>query len=543
MPILAGASLSLPKLAQALLDDFGRAVKLARAKRGWELNDLANRIAEMEAGRTGQKAKAPARTFLSDIEKGKRSISPPTVGKLIHALGLPESWLEQFLQAAPDDADEVTQADQDADRLLQMAARDASLPPTAEGLLIGLAQSYAGGNYIDHFTAYAAVKSALEAAQAMKAQGNLPSNTDSQLDAVLREVARLNDQGEFEAAAQALDAEFARTDAALESVVQRQLDQDRILNRPKAAADRLIAQLKRQAPAGGVFKATRELKWEYQERGSGQSKPFDLSVAYALAKRNLDRAKRPNEKSRALADFASIQQSIGERSADDTLLLSAEENFRTTLKVVSRKLDPGAWTELQGNLGTVLMMLGDRRRDPKRLTDSVAALGQAILEHNADRTSPNWTKLQSNLGVAIHTLGELEGNPVHLLAAIDAHERTLLQLNRVTEPDDWAGTQNNIGLARRWLGSLTGNQTQLEAARIAFDLSLEGHSRNKAPFHWATTQWNLADLALARFDLTGDRALLKVARTHALAAREVFVEGSDHQTAECDRLLAQIDAA
>ena len=86
----------MPKVAQDLLTEFGAAVERARVLKGWELNDVANRVAEMERGKPGQKATPPARSFLSDIEKGKRSISPVTVGKLIKALDLPESWIDRF---------------------------------------------------------------------------------------------------------------------------------------------------------------------------------------------------------------------------------------------------------------------------------------------------------------------------------------------------------------------------------------------------------------------------------------------------------------
>ena len=378
LPRVAWVSRHLPKVAQDLLDTFGAAVKLARVKRGWELNDLANRVAEMDAGKSGAKVTAPARSFLSDIEKGKRSISPTTVGKLIHALDLPETWLTRFLTDAPDDADEVTLNDQDVERLLLMAERDETLPPSAEGLLIGLAQSYAGGNYRDYFTAYAAVKSALEVAEAMKAQGNFPSNTDSQLDAVLREVARLNDQGDFQAAADLLDDEFARASSAMETVVQRQLDQDRLLNRPKAAADRLIDQLKRSAPPGGVYRATSTLITDLTERGQNQGDPFDLFVGLALARKNLDRANRPIERAGSLHTLAECQKEIGQRSPNDQQLIAAEANVKEALKLVPRKIEPKAWAILQVTLGNLWRILGERNRDSERLISAIIAFGNSL---------------------------------------------------------------------------------------------------------------------------------------------------------------------
>ena len=497
----------------------------------------------MEAGRPGQKANPPGRSFLSDIEKGKRSISPPTVGKLIHALEMPESWLDRFLATAPDDADEVTAKDEDADRLLLMAERDDALPPSAEGLLIGLAQSYAGGNYRDHFTAYKALKSALEVAQALKEQGSLPSNTSSQLDAVLREVAQLNDQGDFQGAAHLLDEEFSRASSALETVVQRQLDQDRFLNRPKVAADRLIAQLKRSAPPGGVSWATHELLWEWRDRAVTQRESFGLSVARYLAKSNLERAKRPHERALALYDLAICQSDIGERRADDRLLIAAESNLRQALKLSPRTEDPMFWASAMTSLGIVLSDLGDRSRDPGLLAAAITAHKEALQVKTRALDPLGWAMIQSNLGTALQDLGEVEGNPIHLIAAIEVLSQALLERPRDLVPMDWATTQNNLGLAHRWLGALTHNLSEMEAARVAFRLCLEEWKMDNVPFDWASAQWNFADLALACFDLTADRALLETARHHALAAREVFVLGSDHQTAECDRLLARIDSA
>jgi hypothetical protein len=54
------------------------------------------------------------------------------------------------------------------------------------------------------------------------------------------------------------------------------------------------------------------------------------------------------------------------------------------------------------------------------------------------------------------------------------------------------------------------------------------------------TQWNLGDLALARFAVEPDPALLDTAERHVRDAREVFAEGSDHQTGLCDELLRKI---
>ena len=78
----------MSKVAQDLLTEFGEAVHRARGLKGWQLKDLS---IKMDGN--------SSISFLSDIEKGKRSIGIPTVGKLIQALDLKESWIDRFIEA------------------------------------------------------------------------------------------------------------------------------------------------------------------------------------------------------------------------------------------------------------------------------------------------------------------------------------------------------------------------------------------------------------------------------------------------------------
>ncbi|MDH3265051.1 MAG: helix-turn-helix domain-containing protein [Paracoccaceae bacterium] len=258
-----------------MLDDFGRAVKRARSLKGWTLDQLAGAM----DGSTGK-------SFLSNIEKGQRDISPRTVGRLINALDLDETWIDPFLAAdiAPDA--EETRTDRDADRLPRSAAKDETIPETARELTILLANTYAEGKHVDVFTAYTGLRSALDAAAAIKARGEMPDNTGGQLQAVMAEVARPNDLGQLDAAAAVLDDAMARVDQNRAAIFDQQLNQDRLRNRPEEAAERLIRNLHRRAPAGGVFNATCDLLHEWRERGERQGSPFDVQVALALAKWN-----------------------------------------------------------------------------------------------------------------------------------------------------------------------------------------------------------------------------------------------------------------
>lgn len=565
-------------------------MKHARSLRGWQLSDVSNRIAEMDRTKPGQKVTAPAITFLSDIEKGKRSISPPTVGKLIHALDLPESWLTRFLTDAPDEADEETPKDREAERLIRQAEADPNAPDTPEPLLILLAEEWSGQRFTDPSLAYNALKSALQAAADMRAQGALPSNISAQFQAVMRRVAELNDAGQMDEADAALRDARERNEAEGEALFEAELKQDRLRNRPAEAAKRLIKRLKDSDPAGGLFLAVSRLINETRERGKQQGNPFDLHLALDLAEVNRSRAKGP-ELPVALTDLGNCHlalgerqasgghltrarnahadslrlksrrrdplswsvsqsnlgnalQTLGERTADSALLEQAISAHRAALTVRTPEATPMEWANSQNNLGITLRVLGERTADPALLKQAIAAHRAALTVRTPKATPMDWAKSQNNLGNALQTLGERNADPALLEQAIAAHRAALTVWTPETTPMDWAISQNNLGLCLRWLATVTRNAALLDEPAAAYAAALTKRTRDDAPFFWAQTQWNLADLALARHALAPDPAHLATAQAHLDLAREVFAQdGNDHQLAECDRLQALIDAA
>jgi hypothetical protein len=256
----------LPKVADADLIAFGKAVNRARSLEGWTLKTLGEQVSpEM------------TKFFLSRIENGKRQISSLTVGKLIRALPrLEESWIDRFLDADVVPEDEETPKDREADRLIRLVEKDETAPATAEPLLLLLAEEWAGKGFTDPTTAYTALRGALQAAADLKAQGELPSNSSDQLQAVLRRVSELNDLGQMEQADAALqqaiernNAEAERNAAEAEALFEAALKQDRLWNRPKATADRLVARLMLHAHVS-QFAQLRTLQDEWHERGSSR---------------------------------------------------------------------------------------------------------------------------------------------------------------------------------------------------------------------------------------------------------------------------------
>jgi transcriptional regulator with XRE-family HTH domain len=228
----------LSKVSQADLEAFGRAVKRTRTLQGLTLDQAGAKVTP-EIGKS----------LLSKIEKGRKdALSARTVGRLIKAFDLEESWIDTFLDADEGDDDE-TRAERDADLIITRVQDENLTQGASEDLLIQLANSHAEGNYRDRETAYIAVRNALLAFADMKAKGTLPGNADAQFQAVMARVTDLNRLGQTDDADALLEAEEKRMQAAHRAENDRQteaerqllaqrLNQDRLRNRPDLAAKR-----------------------------------------------------------------------------------------------------------------------------------------------------------------------------------------------------------------------------------------------------------------------------------------------------------------
>jgi transcriptional regulator with XRE-family HTH domain len=241
-------------MTSTALEEFGYAVRKARLDLGWTLEELAEDALENGA-RKG---------YVGQIEKGKRNLSPETIDKFDQALTLPDDVVKAAHLApkiaAPSAEDD--KVDYDAERLINRADHDPTLPQMGETLMVALAYEFAGGQHVELHTAYTSLCAALEAAENIRKRGEMPpDNTGSQLNAVLAEVAKLNALGERNEADALLDQEERRMEEAhkadadrkeqqANTLLTQRLDQDRLRNRPDLAAERIIKNL-RQFPQGG----------------------------------------------------------------------------------------------------------------------------------------------------------------------------------------------------------------------------------------------------------------------------------------------------
>lgn len=529
----------MPKIDPDILKDFGRAVKRARVLLGWDQKTLGGHI------------KPPiGESLVCKVEKGsKEALDARTVGRFRIALELDESWIDKFLDAEETAESLETKAEREADLVIDRLRREGMTEGTSDDLLIQLANNFTEGDHKDRDTAYLSVKAALETLKASEKIPQLAGNADAQFAALMLEVDALNNKGEFDQAhdklaqqSEWLREEKDRLERLSELQLKKELNQDRLRNRPDLAADRIIRNL-REFPKGKLFWAIHNKADEWKDDGDRAGDVFALQVALALAQGNYERVKSKKPLATiALFSLGWCHFRLAERSSGDQHLNSALQAFDAALRKTSKSKEPQNWAARQDGLGSALEEIGQRRKDPALLAQAITAHREA-LRVDQQTKSANTKFGWNSLGVSLLGLGELTEDAETLREAEGAFNSALALTNKESNPLDWEKTQNNLALAQRRLGAVTSDAAKLQMAREGFasceDLGIEGI----APFIWARLQWNIADLALVRYRLAPDPALLVEARYYVNRARNFFVDGSEYQTERCDELIVQIDAA
>ena len=539
-------------------EELGFAIRKARLDMGWSLEKLAT-----EALGNGAR-----KGYVGQVEKGTRNLSPETIDKFDQALDLPENVVKAAHLAPPREQKQaaagrgnepgpnkpIDEVDRDAERLLSRAARDDGNAPVAEALLTTLAYEFAEGQYRDLHAAYTALRQALEAADNIRKRGEMPpDNTGGQLNAVMAEVAKLNNQGAVDDADALLDAEEARMrelqqaerdriEQQAQAMLTQRINQDRLRNRPDLAAERIVQNL-REFPQGKLFWAVDAKAHSWNDDGDKAGDVFALQVALTLAKGNYDRGKTKKPLAAiALHKLGWCHFRLAERSSGESHLFEARRALGAAVKKTSKAKDPENWADHKDDLGAVLSKMGERRKDAALLEQAVVA-HRAALHVGQKTNSANLENIRDNLGIALGALGKLAKDVDTLRKAEEALTEALAPKNKEDDPLDWEASQSNLALAQRWLGAVTSDSAKLEEAQDGYAACEALAFEKDAPFRWAMLQWNIADLALARYHLDPDPALLTEARTYVTRARAFFVEGSDYQTERCNELLAQIDVA
>ncbi|MEM6728120.1 MAG: helix-turn-helix transcriptional regulator [Pseudomonadota bacterium] len=574
----------MPKVAQNTLDAFGRAVHRARGLKGWKLKELG-----AAAGNMGV-------SFLSDIEKGKRQISPPTVGLLIKALNLDETWIDRFIEADPEN--ETTEQDARADRLLEEAETTGNYARLTEAgisedAIIALAQT-ASDNVPDLAAAWTQIQELIPIALRIQEEDRTRSNHPDFIEDVLREAAALARTRDYakgiDRLTAALKEEQAETKAKQVRLLDRAIDLARLDGDAERAAELIIKKADVETGGRADVETLRAIKIELSDIGRDKGILLEQRIAIALAQAILPRAIGSDEKGAVLNSLGVTLQELGARESGTDRLedavfaykaaleeytrdrvplqwamtqnnlgnalqtLGARESgtgrledavtaYKAALEEWTRDRVPLDWATTQSNLGNALRALGERESGTDRLEDAVSAYKAALEERTRDRVPLQWAATQNNLGNALRALGERESGTDRLEDAVTAYKAALEEWTRDRVPLDWAMTQNNLGTALSTLGERESGTDRLADAVSAYKAALEERTRDRVPLNWAMTQGNLANLEVALFDKTDDPSHLATARAHLANAREVFVEaGALHYLAIADDIAAAIAA-
>ena len=366
--------------------------------------------------------------------------------------------------------------------------------------LIDLARRIAA-DVADPAAAFKELENAVEVAIRVQAEGRQGSNLGDFVDEVLRRVAALAAQNQYDTAAQEIDAALGQEQADSTARRIRLLDaglaQDILRRDPESAARRLIQ--KADLEAGGVAAvATLWTLWvEWNERGRDKGLNFDLAIAIELSTNTLPRANGPDDRGDILNHLGNALHTLGEREAGTERLEQAVEAFRAALTEHTQDRVPLDWAMTQNNLGNALSTLGQREVGTVRLEQAVEAFRAALTEVTQDRVPLQWAMAQMNLGNALQTLGKREGGTARLEQAVEAYRAALTEYTQDRVPLDWARAQMNLGLALRTLGEREVGTVRLEQAVEAFRVALTELTQDRVPLDWARAQMNLGTALLA----------------------------------------------
>jgi tetratricopeptide (TPR) repeat protein len=558
-------------------EEFGVAVAKARAAKKWTLAAVAE-LAFKSPDRKG---------YVSQIEKGRTKLHFSTVKKLAETLGLPESVTDPVFRADLPAEDDVDKVDRDAERLLRLTTRDETGPPAAEALLISLAYEFARGSHAEIITAYNGLRAALKAAAEIDAQGALPQNTGDQMQAILRCVSDLNDQGLKEEAGNAVEEAIRRNDAEAEALLDLALKQDRVRNNPEATAKKLISRLNANTPPEKLSAGIRKLVHEWYTLGFDKGVIFDIEVSVILSRHALSLS-YINNRAAAYFDLGLCLYGLGRYEATGSKLNEAVNIFKIVINETSRQHDTENWALTQNYLGEVLREIGFRESGTRTLYKALAALREAKKAYATLPKTRGWATVHSDIGKTLMDIGGRDNDRTKLVLAIEAFDEALkyrspvdsledwiatmsnkagAQLTlgdrdkdancvlaaiktfealqsfptRAHKPKSWATTENNLGFGLHILGTLELGTDRFDEAYKAYENCLLEVTLDQMPYQWARTILNLADLDTSYFSKTGDAARIKSAQERAITARTIFAQaGTSHQVSECDTLLTKI---
>ena len=322
---------------------FGDAVRKARAKKRWTLEGLAHEV----LGNSERKS------YVSGVENGKRKLSPLTIQKFADKLELPEAVVDAAMGVSSANQPTDEQGESTA-AALKMEVEDVRKQlKLSEALVIALAYEFAEGDHTDLASAVRGLREALDVARRRQEQATVKSNFGEEVDEILRRVAALNKEGQFEDGAELVDQELAALEEAEAELQARRIallnagiDQDYLRRGAGALAAKLIQIAKLELAAGdSLFDALRTNWIEWYERGDKEGLNFDLEVSIELARASQSEARDADQRGKALNDLGVLLWTLGQRESGTTKLEEAVTAYRAAQEERTRNRVPLEWAD------------------------------------------------------------------------------------------------------------------------------------------------------------------------------------------------------
>ena len=393
-------------------DEFGRAVKNARALKTWTLDELGRAMDGTSST-----------SFLSGIENGKRNIGLRTVGRLVKVLDLDESWVARFQDAEVDPDEEVTEVDRRTDRLLEEAKKLNAAGITEEAI-IGYAQRTAG-EIEDLAQAWTELQNLLEIALDVQTKAAAGSNHADAVDEVLRRSAERSREGDNKAALTGIEVALAAQEAQASRLLESGAEYALLDGDTARAANFLIRKADLEAGGRVRFDDLINIQNRYLIAGRDQDSILALRVAEDMTAPLLSRATNAVERGQALNNRGVALLWSGERISNISLLqesISAFSSAEKQWKDANRDTD---WAMARMNRGNAISTICVLSHDPSKLDEVVELYESVIGALKRNNVNSKLAVALMNLGNVLLKMGEHQKSWEILEKAISNYEGSL----------------------------------------------------------------------------------------------------------------------
>lgn len=193
----------------------------------------------------------------------------------------------------------------------------------------------------------------------------------------------------------------------------------------------------------------------------------------------------------SFATLGTVLGMVGQRRRGTRYLEEAIDAFCNALKRFSSDIAPMEWASVQNRLGNALGSLGQRSSDHTLLRQSIEAFEKALTKQSEVLCAYDWASTMNNLAAVQQSIGHKQNDPKMLKRSVESYKAVLRVWTRTEVPLDWATTMDNLGTALRTLGEHRRGPGTLKQAVAAYNSALAERNRELVPDEWAKTHNNL----------------------------------------------------